>query len=348
MELSTGKIRSAQRTVLYGPEGIGKSSLAALWPNPLFLDTESGTEHLDVKRVQITTFDGLIETIDTLIRDPKGVATVVIDTADWAERLALSKVVTTAGFKSIEEFGYGKGFTYLAEEWSNLLFKCRELRDCGFNVVFVAHSSVRKTELPDEAGSFDRYTLKLTATPKNDLSALLKEWADAVLFLNYKTYVTTDKSGKSRASGGKERTLFTTHTAAFDAKNRWGLPEEIQGADVGEIWKTLAPVFEAKPVPVVPAKPKPTAPAPVPEKKAADPAPGAPKFPPKLFDAMTLSGISDEEMLSYLTGNNPLKTRYIPEGTAVANLPASFLKAMLETSNWDKITAAIAAGRKDK
>ena len=346
LAFSSGPVKNPQRIVVVGPEGIGKSSLAALFPKPIFIDTEKGTEHLSVDRLDVTSWDALIGAIDALQADPRDYKTVIIDTADAAERLAAAKVLQENKATSIESFGFGKGYVYLAEQWAFLLFKCRELRDIGFNVVFVAHSAIRKMELPDEQGAFDRYVLKLTQTPKNDLSAMLKEWADAVLFLNYRTYVTTDKGGKSKASGGKERTLFTTHTAAWDAKNRWGLPEEIPGKDVAAIYKIIAPHVELQSPPKgVTATPTPNA---APAQAAVTPPPAQPKvqptngaFPARLFDAMCLAGIPDDEMKAYLVAKG-----FIPEGTAVGNLPDNFVSAMLEPENWNKVTAAIAAGRK--
>ena len=52
MQISTGKKPRAQKVVLYGPEGIGKTSLAAQFPDPLFIDTEGGTACYDVKRAE--------------------------------------------------------------------------------------------------------------------------------------------------------------------------------------------------------------------------------------------------------------------------------------------------------
>jgi hypothetical protein len=104
-------------------------------------------------------------------------------------------------------------------------------------VVFVAHAKQRKQELPDEAGAFDRWEMKLS----RQVAPLLKEWADLLLFLNYKTYVTQTESGKNKAAGGK-RVMYTTHHPCWDAKNRFGLPEELD-LDFGGI----AHIFEGEP-----------------------------------------------------------------------------------------------------
>ena len=124
------------------------------------------------------------------------------------------------------------------------------------HVVFLAHSTVRKFEAPDQAGSYDRFELKLS----KQCAPLLKEWADIVLFANFVTKVTEKDNGKMRGVGGKERVLFATHTAAYDAKNRHGLPDKLPFS-----MDALAPVFGAQ---ANRASPVPQAPAPV--KSATD------------------------------------------------------------------------------
>ena len=78
-----------------------------------------------------------------------------------------------------------------------------------------------KFEQPDEMGAYDRWELKLN---KKD-APLFKEWADMMLFLNYKTTVALSNSGKAKATGGK-RVVYATHSPCWDAKNRHGLPDE--------------------------------------------------------------------------------------------------------------------------
>ena len=87
-EITTGKIPSAVKVVLYGPEGIGKSTLASQFPNPLYIDTEGSTKHMNVRRLPTPqTWEDLMQEIQYVIAHPEVCRTLVIDTADWAEKL---------------------------------------------------------------------------------------------------------------------------------------------------------------------------------------------------------------------------------------------------------------------
>lgn len=226
MKISHGKIKRPQKVIFYGSEGIGKTSLAARCPKPLFIDTEGGTSHQDVDRVDgITTWNDLISTIKELEADPMDYKTVVIDTADWAERMAIDQILAdNPKVGSIEGFGYGKGYTYVAEKISALCDECDKLIAAGVNVVITAHAKMRKFEQPDEQGAYDRWEMKLTRMS----APILKEWADHIFFLNYKTFVVQSGNAmeKAKAQGGK-RVMYTTHHPCWDAKTRSDLPEEL-------------------------------------------------------------------------------------------------------------------------
>lgn len=225
LNITRGKISRAQKVVIYGSEGIGKTTFAAQFPDPLFIDTEGGSTHLDVARVDTPqTWTALLETVKAVAIE-KPCKTLVLDTADWAEALAMKEICAKFKVKGIEDFGYGKGYTYLVEEFGKLLNLLSDCTDVGINVVVTAHAIMRKFEQPDEASAYDRWELKL----QKKTAAITKEWADALLFANYKTIVENVSSGmtiKGKARGAK-RTLFTQHHACWDAKNRWGLPEEV-------------------------------------------------------------------------------------------------------------------------
>ena len=186
LNITSGRIARPQKLVFYGSEGIGKTSLAAQCPDPLFIDTEGGTAHLDVRRTQKPQdWDELITLVREIAATPDVCRTLVIDTADWAESMCIEYICRKYNQPGIESFGYGKGYSYLAEEFSRLLLACNEVILSGKNVVITAHAKMRKQELPDEQGAFDRWELKLS----KQTAPLLKEWPDALLFLNFKTYV---------------------------------------------------------------------------------------------------------------------------------------------------------------
>lgn len=238
LNITRGKVQRPQKVVVYGPEGIGKTTFASNFPNPLFIDTEGGSAHLDVARIECRdSWNDLLETIKEVARQDI-CKTLVLDTADWAEQLAISAICTKYKQPSIESFGYGKGYTYVSEEIEKMLNALNEVIESGKHVVITAHAKMRKQELPDEQGAFDRWELKLT----RQTAPIVKEWADAVFFLNYKTYVSQSDNGSAKASGGK-RVMYTSHHPCWDAKNRYGL-EDMLDMD----YQNIAEHFSESPV----------------------------------------------------------------------------------------------------
>lgn len=265
MQITKGKRARAQKVVVYGPEGIGKSTFAAQFPEPLFIDTEGSTDNMDVSRLdKPSSYTMLKNEIAWVKANPTVCKTLVIDTIDWAESLVIADVCAQHGKKGIEDFGWGNGYTYTKEEMGRLLNQLGELVDLGINVVLTAHAQMRKFEQPDEMGSYDRWELKLGKKTSSQTAPLVKEWADMVLFANYKTVVMTADNGKKKATGG-QRVLYTQHHPAWDAKNRHGLPEGMPFDYAG-----IAHIFNQ-----APAQPQPQ-PASQPQQTAPEPAPQAP------------------------------------------------------------------------
>ena len=233
MKITKGKQTRAQRVVIYGVESVGKSTFAAKFPRPLFLDIEGGTSHLDVDRCEISNWKQLTDALaEAKATDYK---TVVIDSADWAERLCVEDLLASTKKTSIEDFGFGKGWVMVAERMSRFLSSVDQLIDGGKNVVMIAHSKIVRFEAPDALAAYDRYELKLS----KQSAPLLKEFADELWFLRFKTKVSTTDSGKGKGIGGKDRIILTTHSAAYDAKTRSGLAEELPLE-----WASVAHLFE--------------------------------------------------------------------------------------------------------
>lgn len=224
LNIIEGKEKRPLKIVIYGPEGIGKSTFASQFPDPLFIDTEGGTSNLDIRRIKCNkTWDELIAIVKEIHDDPTVCKTMVLDTADWSETLCTNAVCEKYRKNNIEDFGYGKGYVYLVDEYAKLLSLLDQLIEVGINVVITAHAKPRKFELPEEQGAFDRYEMKLS----KQVAPLLKEWSDALFFVNYKIYVVTTENNSKKAQGGK-RVLYTTHNPTYDAKNRFDLPEELE------------------------------------------------------------------------------------------------------------------------
>ena len=268
--LESSAKNKAVKFVFYGPEGIGKSSLAAKLPSVIFIDTEGSTDYMTVCRYpRPKSWDTLLDMVEDA--GQQKIKTLVIDTADWAERLCVDALCAAKGWKGIEDAGYGKGYVYLKEKFGALLDKLTDLQDKGINVGFCAHAQLRKVERPEETGAFDHWELKVS----KQVGPMLKEWADLLLFCNYKTMVIHGATPmeKNKIAGGK-RVMYTTHNPVWDAKNRFGLPEELPLDYEG-----IRAVFERNPSPA-------TAPAPAPDFAAAEPAPNEPPQEPEPTNAL--------------------------------------------------------------
>ena len=243
LKIIEGVERSPIKCVIYGAEGVGKSSLASKMPNPLFIDTEGGTARLNVRRIKVSSWDEIISVVKAVIANPTVCQTLVLDTADWSETLCIDFICSKYRQASIESFGYGKGYTYLGEEFNELLKLLTRLTEVGINAVVIAHGKPRKFELPEEHGQFDRWEMKLT----KQVAPLLKEWCDMLLFCNYKTFIVTSENNTKKAQGGK-RVMYTSHHPTFDAKNRFNLPQEL---DLD--YKTIEHIFDGVVVEETPA-----------------------------------------------------------------------------------------------
>jgi hypothetical protein len=283
LQIQTGKKTGPVRAVIYGGEGLGKTTTAAQLTGPvLFFDLEDGTSQLDVARVSINSWPELLTSLAEIAKYPSGFRTLVIDSADWAERLCSEDLLKTSGKKSIEDFGYGKGYTILAERIARALELCDAVIKAGLHVVWVAHSKTVRFSPPDQTDGYDRYELKMNKM----VAPLFKEWPDLLLFANYQIQIVEGTDGRVKAQGGKLRQIFTSRTAAWDAKNRFGLPDVLP-MPLGSIAPELAAVFSGAPAKPAPA-PAPAAPAPA--------APQAPVTPP----AAPAAPITDP-MLAMLT-----------------------------------------------
>lgn len=226
MNITKGIISKPVKVCVYGVEGIGKTTFASQFPEPLFFDLDKGSAQLDVSRVtDITSWPLLMSNIKEVYDNPTICKTLVIDTADAAERMCIDYICGKFNKKGIEDFGYGAGYTYLVEEFARFLVQLDACIGQGINVVVLAHAVLKTVTLPEEMGTYDHWELKLSSKTTNKVAPLVKEWADLLLFANYKTILIEDGTRK-KAAGGK-RIMYTTHTNFADAKNRFSLAEEL-------------------------------------------------------------------------------------------------------------------------
>lgn len=358
MEVISGKIEKAKKVVLYGPEGIGKSSLGSQFPKPIFIDTEGSTTELNVDRLpKPTSWTMLNQQVEWVKQQAERFETLVIDTVDWAEMQCTEFVCSQHGKKGVEDFGYGNGYVYVKEELGRFLNKLSDVIDAGINVVLTAHSQIVKFEQPDEMGSYDRYQLKLGKKTSSQTAPLVKEWADMVLFINYKTYsVAVDDKGKKHKGQGGVRTIYATHHPAWDAKNRHGLPDEfpLDYSHIAHIFNKKVsnnqqmPITNSSKTNVEETKPvsqqqedmgaveQPTQ-NDAPSNGAID---ISSTIPQALRDLMVQNNVSEEEIQVVVSQKG-----YYPMDTPIANYDPSFINGVL-VGAWQQVHGMIEEFRK--
>lgn len=239
--LRKGQQKVPPRICIYGGHGIGKSTLASEFPNPIFISTEDGLDSLDVTSFpKANSVIDVVESIKTLIREDHSYRTVVIDTVDWLIEPLITKSIEEA--HDAKELAYGKGQMMVAEEFREILQGLDHLRlTKNMNVVLVAHASVTKFEDP-RTEPYDRYQPKLP----NRCNALLQEWTDVLAFCAFKVLIRKSDSGfnntKNRGVTTGERLLHLIENPAYVAKNRYRCPEEIE-MNIDNL-KSIIPVAE--------------------------------------------------------------------------------------------------------
>lgn len=222
--VTKGKIKKNLFAILHGPDGVGKTSFGAAWPNAIFLDREDGSSNLDVTRLpKPEFFDDIKSYVTELTNETHSYKTLVIDTLDWCEGLLWAQICQNYGVDSIEKVlgGYGKGFTIALDEWGKLIQQLQKLRE-KMHILVLAHSIIKPFNDPQTSVAYDRYQLKLN----DKASAKWREAVEAVLFANYEVYAKKEGT-KSVAFGNGRRLIFTERQPAYDAKNRYGLPPSL-------------------------------------------------------------------------------------------------------------------------
>ena len=248
-----GRRHSPPRLLIYGTEGIGKSTTAAQAPKPIFIPTEDGLDQIDCDSFPLAErFDDVTNAIAALVREQHDYQTVVIDSCDWLERLIWDALCEQYGASSIEKVdgGYARGYTHALTQWRQVLSGLNELRTRrGMCVILLAHAKVEKFEDPEHA-AYDRYSPRL----HKHANALITEWVDAVLFATRKIITKTEDAGFGRdrtiAAGlgrdGGERVLRTVGSPSCVAKNRFGLPAELP-LSWSALMQAMAPTPDTEP-----------------------------------------------------------------------------------------------------
>jgi len=224
-----------QKILIYGTQGLGKTSFGSTFEKSILARTEDGAGNVDCQTFPniVSTFSDMENVINSLHGEHQ-FKTLVIDSLDWLEPIIWAKTVNAQpvsekGHKieTIEDYGYGKGYSFALDWWRYLMGGFDSLRfNKGMTIALIAHAETKRYDSP-ETEPYDRYQVKIH---KNS-AALWQEWSDMVLFCAYKTQTSKTDVGFNkkvvRGVGTGERVIYTEERPAFLAKNRWGLPPEI-------------------------------------------------------------------------------------------------------------------------
>jgi hypothetical protein len=241
------------RITVHGGAGVGKSTLAAGAPAPIFIDIEGGLGELDVPTLRVSTYDEVAQALEALLDTPKhpvqhNFKTLAIDSIDWLEALIWREVCAEHGVKDISAIPYGQGYSGALVYWRQFLEGITALRNrMDMTIIMICHSQIQKIEEPTQP-PYDSYTLKL----HKRAAALIEEFSDCIFFCQHKiATIQEDAKGfnqkRTRAIATDRRVLHTSPSPAFTAKSRMQLPKEIDLT-----WAALAPHLN----PQNPAKPE--------------------------------------------------------------------------------------------
>ncbi len=233
--VNAAEVWMPQRILLYGVPGLGKSTFGSTFDKPILARTEDGAGTIDIPTFPnlIKSYQDMCNVVDTL-HGEHNFKTLIIDSLDWLEPIVwayqiLIRPNTEKGkkVKTIEDYGFGKGYHMSLDLWRYLMQGFDSLRNQkGIEIVLIAHADIKRYDSPDSE-PYDRYQAKL----HKSAFALWREWADMMLFLNFKTHVESTDVGFNkevkRGTGSGDRVVYTEERPAFLAKNRLSLPPEI-------------------------------------------------------------------------------------------------------------------------
>jgi hypothetical protein len=232
-EVIVGKVFAPPRLLVYGMDGVGKSSFAAQAPKPIFIQVEEGLDQIGPARFPVQkTYEGVLNCLNLLAREKHEYQSVVIDSVSWLEKIIFEKICANSKKNTIAEAagGFGKGEQTGLVMWREVLGILDLCRNKGMAVILLSHQG------KEDAGNPEFPMLKVTGPRLHakTSSPLLREWVDATLFMTRRMVVNTVGQGLAEkqiaqpiGADGGERIIQTAATPMTIAKNRYNLPFEI-------------------------------------------------------------------------------------------------------------------------
>lgn len=233
-EFETPSGQSGERILLYGPGGVGKSTLAGLIEGAVFFDLDGTVNALNQMRAQaglppvrrmrpqeVYNWPTLRQALHTsALWD--GVRAIVIDSTkplqEWALAHTLENVKHEKGTKvnDIEGYGYGKGWQHVYDTFVPLLGDLDIHAQAGRHVIIISHA-VTDTAPNPFGEDYQRYEPDLNKPPKiGRIRDRVIAWADHVLFTTFDVFV----NEKGKGQGGTTRTIYPIPMASHIAKTR--------------------------------------------------------------------------------------------------------------------------------
>lgn len=243
---SIGKAVTSSHPIalIYGVAGVGKTSLAAEAPAPVFIQIdEAPPAGMEIDTFgQLKTYDEVIGAIGALYGEAHEYQTVIIDSLAPLEKLVWEESCRRNSWQNIEDPGFGKGYVVATDTWKELLGGLKALRDeRGMNVIMLGHTDISRFDSPT-TDPYSRYRVNLHKRAADTVEAI----ADVVAFINYRVSIKKADVGFNKtathAEGGGTRVIYTEERPGFIAKNRYGMPAEVTYKR-GEGWSALAAYF---------------------------------------------------------------------------------------------------------
>lgn len=227
--------KSAKRILVYGVQGIGKTQLARLLDNSLFLCTEKGFGDFENQPyIEINSVQDILEAIALLYTEDTGFEHLVIDTVSAMESIIHEKMLTDWNVESLDKVGVNGGGWYkwrleALPIWSEIVQGLEALREKkGINIILLGHSA-SKEERPPDKDPYNKYTLDLL---NKEVAGLLYRWVDVIAFYNYETSFKTIGAGKTKkmqAIGTPKRVIYLAERATAFAKCRYeGVSDKLE------------------------------------------------------------------------------------------------------------------------